>query len=610
MRMAVRASTIAVLSMAVSGLGLTGCGLKEPPPFDPLVIQSPEKSASFQGGTEPMYPIPTTLIDLSTQPANTPDDTAPGSRHSSARPNPRIHLRPSSPAATGRALSEDLVVRMSLQDIIHRSVLHSAEVRVAGYDPAIAKTRVLEAEARFDPTFFINFKYEHQDTPFAGQETNNPLTGAAETLNVERGEVLTGEPGVKQLLQSGGEVSLSFQTQYDYLLPLRFRLNPYWDDQLKFQLTQPLLRNAGFAVNQARITIARNDASVSILDFRKTLEENIAELEKDYWQAQEAEQEVKIQEVLLDSTRVTARILFEQAARGGAVSRVQTSQAQASIRDREAVLIDARARLRDISDDIKKRMNDPEFPVAGEVVLLPLDVPSEHKIEFSKPEQVSTALGNRLELGQQQLRISDADVALLVAVNNAYPKLDLTAAITLEGIGNSPAGETMPGVSFRNSFGATFQNDGHLSFSLALAFELPLGNREARAIVRRAHLQRLQAIEQYRNLVDQVTLDVTTALREVQRSWNAIGARRQAKFAQADELAAYEDRRANGEALTPTFVQLILDGQERLADAEREEALAVASYEVAIARLERSKGTLLRYNNVVLQEDQFKGMDR
>ena len=66
----------------------------------------------------------------------------------------------------------------------------------------------------------------------------------------------------------------------------------------------------------------------------------------------------------------------------------------------------------------------------------------------------------------------------------------------------------------------------------------------------------------------------------------------------------------NGEPLIATFVQLVLDGQERLADAYRQEALAIASYQVAIARLERSKGTLLRYNNIVLGEDQFKGMDQ
>ena len=289
---------------------------------------------------------------------------------------------------------------------------------------------------------------------------------------------------------------------------------------------------------------------------------------------------------------------------------MQTSQAQASIRSREAVLIRARARLRDISDDIKRRMNDPQFPVAGEAVILPGDPPAEIKIQFALPEQISTALANRLELGQQDLRISDADVALNVAINNAYPKLDLTTAITLEGIGQRPATLKGAASNFERSFNAQWETDGHISWSLGLAFELPLGNREARAIIRRAYLQRIQAIAQYRNLIDQITLDVTQAVREVETTWNEIGARRQAHFAQADQLGAYEDRRINGEALTPTFVQLILDAQERLSDSEREEALAVASYQVAIARLERAKGTLLRYNNVVLAEDQFRGMER
>ncbi|HZK83038.1 MAG TPA: TolC family protein [Humisphaera sp.] len=599
MHQGARASTLAVLSMAVAGLGLIGCGISEPPSFDPMAVQKQERAASKDYPDSPMVSLPTTLIDLATQPSGAVDE----SQYETPRGVIGRHtrLRRSDRSTTGRSITEDLVKRMTLQDIIQRSVIYSAEVRVSGFDPAIAKTRVLEAEARFDPTFFTNAKYEHQDVPFAGQAIQNPLTpSATEVLNVERGEVYTFEPGVKQLLPSGGEASLSYQFQYNYLLPRRFVLNPYWDNQLKLQLTQPLFRNGGYEINQARVTIARNDTRVSILDFRKTLEENIAELEKDYWQSQEAEQEVLIQDGLLKQTRLTARILFDQSILGGAVSRVQTSQAQASIRSREAVLVRARARLRDISDDIKKRMNDPEFPIAGEAVIMPFDVPVEQKIEFSVRDQVDTALSNRLELGQQQLRIDDAFIALKVAQNNLLPKVDLTTSITLEALNTNEGG------TFHNEW----EKDGHVGWSMGIALEMPIGNREARAIVRRAELQRLQAMEQYRNLVAQVTLDVTTAIREVKTSWNEISARRQARFAQADQLSALEQRRENGEALAPTFVQLLLDAQERLADAEREEALAVASYEVAIARLERSKGTLLRYNNVLLAEDKFMGMGK
>jgi outer membrane protein len=627
MRKGLRATTVTALAMAVAGCGLAGCGLKDPPRFDPLAIQRAERIPSREVGQEKLPALPTTLEDIgspateaATQPATGPADTQPATEPAATQPAATQRASTTQPAGGGemtvppRVAPGEVVVRMPLQDVIQRSVLHSNEVRVAGYDPAVAKTRILEAQARFDPVFFTNVKYEHQDQPFAGQAIQNPLNPVAASsivLAVERGEVYTAESGIKQLLPTGGQAQLSYQTQYNYLLPRRFVLNPYWDDQLKFQLTQPLLRDFGYQINQAKITIARNDYRVAVLDFRKALEDNVAELEKDYWQLQEAEQEVLIQEELLRRSFTMFDILVGRRNAGGDVSRVQTSQAQASIETRRAVLIRAQARIRDVSDDIKKRMNDPDFPVSGATVILPFDPPSEARIQFLLADQIATAVNNRLELGQQLLRIQDAVIAAEVAKNNIQPKLDLTAAFTLEGLAQTS--HTGSGLAGQNA-GDAFQNQwgkaAHTGWSLGFNFELPLGNREARSVYRRSWLQYEQAISQYQNLLSQVTLDVTQALREVGTTWHEIDGRRRARFATADELAALEDRRANGEPLTPTFVQLELDSQERLAEAHRQEALAVASYNVAIARLERAKGTLLRYNNVIMDEERFRGMER
>ncbi|MDB5304327.1 MAG: putative efflux system outer membrane protein, partial [Phycisphaerales bacterium] len=394
MRKGLRASTITALAMAVGGFGLVGCGLKSPPPFDPLAIQRAERIPSREAPQQSMPPLPTTLEDIgesssdaASRPASGPasqPDSQPASQPATAQ---KYDIDVS--ASPGRARPGEMIVRMPLQDVIQRSVLHSNEVRVAGYDPAVAKTRILEAQARYDPVFFLNAKYEHQDVPIAGQATQNYVNPTTLLqLTVERGEVYTGESGIKQLLPTGGQVQLSYQTQYNYLLPQRFALNPYWDDQLKFQITQPLLRDFGYQINQAKITIARNDYRVSVLDFRKALEDNIAELEKDYWQLQEAEQEVLIQEALLKQSHAMYDILFGRQRAGADVSRVQTMQALASIRTREATLIRAKARIRDVSDDIKRRMNDPDFPVTGNAVIFPFDPPSETKIEFLIADQV------------------------------------------------------------------------------------------------------------------------------------------------------------------------------------------------------------------------------
>lgn len=571
---------------AFLSLVMVGCGLKEAPPFDPRDLQRAERARAADTPTLPLKPLPTALEPLQ-----------PTTRELNSATNPTA---PSTRPIVVRPLGNEPTVRLGLQEIVQRSVANSGEVRVAGFDPAIAETRVIEAQARFDPILFTNLSYEHTDQQTAGQPNTfggivDPKIGRI--LFVQRGDVFSLEPGIKQLLPSGGDISLSEQIQQSYFNPQTTVHNPYWTNQLKLQLTQPLLRDFGYEANQARITIARNDQRVSILDFRKALETNVEEIEKDYWELENAEQDVRIQEELLGRTSDTADILIKRFIAGGqGVSRVQTSQATSSIRTREALLIDARRKLADISDDIKRRMNDPEFPVAGSVVILAENAPVESPITFNFDDVVATAMDNRFELGQQQLRINSAGVAQDVAKVNTLPKLDVKLGAAVQGVSGNESHAAA------NEF-----LDSHVSFSLGMQFEIPIGNREATAIFRRAKLQRMQAIEQYRFLVDQVTQDVKTGLRDVNANWQMIASRRQARFASADTLLALEQREAQGEALDPTFVQLKLDSQERLADAEREEALAIANYNVAISHLERVKGTLLRYNNVVMQEESLPG---
>jgi len=506
----------------------------------------------------------------------------------------RRMLAPTTRATTGPSMGDVPTIRVPLQELIHRTAMNSLETRVAGYDAAVSKTRILEAQAHYDPVFFSK-------TTYTDQKVLSPSSGILPGVNPFQPEIfrtIDAQVGVRQNLPSGGQAEIHYDVQRIQRVPIQAsELNPYTVNDLALQITQPLLREFGYEVNWARITLARNDYKVSILDLRKTLEENLAEIERDYWQLVEAEQEEKIQEDLLTLSRDTYRILVERI--GVDVSRVQLRQAKTTIDSRAAVLVRAKARILDISDNIKRRMNDPEFPVSSEVVILP-EVPSEEiPVHFDLQDQVATALANRFELGQQAIREESASVAMMVAKNNLLPKLEVIGTLDVQG----------PGKDFSHSF----QNQGRSDFlgaSIGFSFEWPLGNREARAIYRRGVLQRLQAMTQYAFLVAQVTEDVKTAWREVETTWNEIGARREARFDAADALKALEDRREEGAPLDPTNVQLILDAQERLGDAQREEALAVASYYVAIARLERAKGTLLRYDNVVMEEEPFMGMDR
>jgi len=551
-----------------------GCNVANPPPFNPRQAGDNERDSVAYPEAAPMPRLPTTL-ESDFLPPN-PDGTPA--------------TKPSGPPTTGVALDVQPVLKMALQEIVHRAVANSLDVKVAAYNPGIDATRVTEAEARFDPSYFANATFEDRNRPAA--YTVIPGTGT----DIDSENIGTFSTGIQQQLENGGTISFGYTSTIDkvndVITPGSVKPNPFWENELALQFNQPLLQGFGNDVNRARIVISRNQQKISLLDFRKQLEMTLDNIEKDYWQICEGEREVQIDEALLNETVHTADILLNRI--GQDVTRVQLSQANASVETRRATLIRARAHVRDLSDDLKRQMNDPELPISGGTLILPADQPIEQPLNFDKDDQIRSGLENRFELGQQQFRIDSAGQQVLVAKNLLQPQLNVVGSVGFDGLGED----------FGQAFGRQSEFD-HFNGTFGLQLSIPIGNRAARAAYERARLQQEQAEMSYRATIEQVTEDVSQALREVNTTWDELVQNRKATFAQNDVLMALNQREEGGEALTPTFVQLKLDTQERLADARRDENTAVANYNIAIYKLEEAKGTLLRYNNVIMEEDKL-----
>lgn len=562
-------------SSSLLALIVAGCA-KDRAPFDPREFQLDERTSAGEILPRDKQPLPTTL-QSPFLPATGPAATQPA-------PVP----------ATGPVIGIEPTVRISLREVVQRAVANNLDVKVEGYQPAIEQTRVVEAEARFDPSFFTTAQFEDRDDPPGG---SNSILGESIASGGEA-EIFTLRSGVRQVLPTGGEVELRYQAQHnDTLQDIGFgqiQENNYWENELALQITQPLLRDFGIETNRARIEVARNNQRISLLDFRRQLETTVGEIEEVYWAQVQAMEDVEIQEELLNDTLATARLLFNRRFQD--VTRVQISQANASVEIRRAGLIRARARVRDLSDELKRRMNDPEIPVTGSTLLLPASDPLQQPVGFSLEDQIATGMENRLELGQQQLRIDSTYIASRVARQNLLPQLNATFAVGANGTSDDLTDGGL-GDAFENQ--AEFNN---ISYAVGLQFEIPIGNRAARAGYRRSRLQQEQAITQYASLIDQIAFEIKTALREVETTWEEMVANRQAVFAAEDALYAIRQREEANEPLTPEFVDRKLNQQERLAEARRARAAAVTNYNNAIARLELRKGTLLRYNNIIMEE--------
>lgn len=568
---ATRRPVILAALVASASLLAGGCAKDDVPPFHPHALGDPQRDAA--AGLAPSEPLPLTnkLESLADSPV---------------QPKERFKNEP----LLRRLSDRPKVVTLELRKAIQQAVVNNLDVRVQSYSPAIEESRVTEADARFDPTTFLNFTSEWN------RGYAPTVSGTFAPADFNR---LNAEIGIKQQLDTGGEYALQLQSQYvnNNDPPNSFSggsSGRNYFQELKFQLTQPILRDFGQDVNRARIVINKNNQQVALLDFRESLEKTLTDLEKLYWQLVQARREVEIQQDLLQSTIDTANTLYIRTRSD--VNRLQISQANASVETRRAQLIRARANVADISDQIKQLMSDPSMPVGGPELVLPKTDPVVQQVILDPQEQVDTALLNRTELGQQQLRVGSALTALGVAKNNQLPRFDLVGSASIQGLSDN--GKPL------DSFGDFSLDGGGYSgvVTLGFQFEYPLGNRAARAIYRRAQLQYLQSTDSYRQLIERVVTDVTIATRAVDTTWQEIVRTRQAVLAAGDALRSVQVRENAGEALTPEFVDLKLRQQELLANNQRDEAAAITNYNIALSGLERAKGTLLKYNNVVMSE--------
>ncbi|HSI33214.1 MAG TPA: TolC family protein [Tepidisphaeraceae bacterium] len=585
--MARAARIVVAAAVATAALWGGGCGLKEEPIFDPTAMSRPYRDQAAGTVTRPLEPLPT---ELNREYLDRRDGAppAPGGA-GAAGTGPGGIATATRPVTLLKTTQEKLgtVARLSLRDLVQLAAINSLDVKVAGYQPAIDEARVTEAEANFDPVFFANVTASSQ---WILQPSLNNVTIGGNT----RFDSVQAVTGLRQNLPTGGQVELGYTWNRVYRSPnLSNTFNPSHESDLVLRVTQPLLRNFGAAVNRARIDVARNTQKVSLLDFRISLEKQLAEIEEAYWQLYAAERELAVQERLFETAAETSRLLQARLGRAEGVTRVPVAQANAALRQREASLVALRTRVKQLSDEIKVRVNDPDLSITRAVTILPADVPLSTPLQFDLVEQLDTALQNRAELSQQRIRIDSARIVQEAAKNNMLPTLNLVGSVGLQGASNG----------WWNSIDENVTGD-FPQYSIGFQLEVPLGNREARAIWVRTKLQRQQALDQYRLQIERVAKEVRDAHNLFADGWERIRLTTQSVDAARDALEAQQvPINAGAVKLDPDVINRLLQQQEVLAIAAREQARALADYNIAIAQLERAKGTILKYDNVMMAED-------
>lgn len=461
---------------------------------------------------------------------------------------------------------------LTLEEALHLALANNYAIQVRSYDPAIETTKVVEAEAAFDAVLFTNITKNKQDRPTGSQ------LAAGDT------DFLDLRSGVRKLLPSGAQVSGSYGLQRTKTSLSFQQINPEYFSDLQFEIRQPFLRGFGLDFNRSVMLIANNNRHISDYAFERQIRDTLRQVEELYWRLVAARRNVVI----------TARLLadFEQiydfldARKAYDVLPVQLSATKANLEQARVEFVRVRANVFNAEDRLLAAMNNPQFSLADRMEIVPTDFPQLQRFSFDPTAEVQAALDHRPEIKEQKLQIANARISVGRQVNAELPRLDAVFRYSINGLANN-ADNAFDQVSRHN----------YVDYLVGVEFEVPIGNRGPRAAHQRAVLQENQAIAQLKSVFEDVILDVHLAMRELETSFDQISPSYESAEAREREVDSIVARAERKDINT---LNSELAARQSLAEARRSMLNAMVDYNVAMIDLQRAKGTLLLYNQVVV----------
>ena len=481
---------------------------------------------------------------------------------------------------------ETTLVGLSLEQSIQSSVGNNLSIEVARFSPAIAQAALTEAEAQFDWLFFAEGQYQDSSIPQAGQGF-----GGSNGVIRNDSQTATGSVGVQRQFNTGGTLEFRNDIGYNNVDSSFFGTspnpNPAHNADFVIGLTQPLMRGFGRDANMAQINLTRNAERTSVSSLKSTLIETAAETERAYWDLVQAYKVLIVRAKLVDrgiEVRDDIKARRVQDAR-----QAQVADAVARVERRRADLLVARTNLRLASDRLKALINDPNLPVGSETLIVPSEDALAEPISFSLLDAISAGVQERPEMEQALLAIDDATIREQLAKNQRMPRLDLTAQARLLG--------------FDDSFGDAYQNAGETRFIddwlIGARFEQPIGNRAGEAAYRSSRLARMQSVVAYRQTAQQIVLQIKNALNAVTTNGALIEQSTLSRVAQGEALRSLiVEKELTNAGYSVERLNLELNQQETLANAEIAEASALTEYNKAIVDLHAAMGTILQRNRI------------
>ena len=475
--------------------------------------------------------------------------------------------------------------------------------------PSQGVTTFLPLGVSFDPIMQGTASWGHLTAP----QSNTVLSGTTELISTNQ----TYNLSVGQAFPTGAIGVLSFNNLNQEQNSFRQTINPAINSSMDLTVTQPLLQGFGLATNTRTIRVAKNNLRAADLVFKQQLINAVGNIVQLYWTLVAANlnvdvkaQAVAVSEKLYEDNQKQVEV--------GTLAPIEIARAEAQLASDQQALVTAQSTVLQLEAVLKSALSRDGLasPSVSEARIVATDRIRIPEVEPVEPVQdlMARALENRPDLAQSRIQIDNTKIALqgtqnaLLPTLNAFVDLRNNALIgtqnDISGINATTGLLSPPPVAdpfFLGGFGGVLGqifSRNFPNYTVGLNLTIPFRNRAAQANIATAAFGLRQSELQVQRQVNQIRVDIQTALIALQEARAQYQAAVKQRILEEQTVDADQKKLALG---ATTVFQLIQD-QRDLSTAGENVVTAEATYAQARVQLDIATGMTLQNNNVEFDE--------
>src|SRR5215469_9341999 len=483
-------------------------------------------------------------------------------------------------------------LRLSLRDAVVVTLENNSTVRVQETQVESSKFSLLGAHAPFDP--IVTSSYNVNNTSI---QATSQLQGTG-GLNFNFNSTSQfAQFNYSQTFESGTNFQGGINSSNNFTNNFLYFLNPYIQSTLTFQVTQPLLRNGWLFPNQAPVIIARRNLQQSRANFEAQVNNNILEAVSQYWAVVEALGNLAVAQSSMAAAEATYR-RDKRALELGALPPLDIYRSESQVASRRVQVIQSEYALKQAEDALRLTIGanqDPYFQ-ALDLVLTEKAEPEGELLTIDAATALQQALKKRPEFDAARAALANDETRIRLAHNHLLPELDLMGSYASNGVGGtqfSSSGQKTTSSSLSQLFGFGFP-----TYIAQLSLTLPIRNTTAKAEMGNALVSRRNDLYSERQIREQVTLDVSNAVHQLEQAKLSMVAGKESLDLAKKNMAAEQRKYELGSGT----IFLVLEAQTEVAQAEQSLLQAEVGYQLAVAAVDHATGEMLEPYHLQIAE--------